>query len=116
MLADSLLPVPPRITEGDRTFPQDNSSLQISCCKILDKSERSKNSPIAISESRTESTGKLLGILARYVYKNGRLYRSNSDLKAEIKYCWNSVNPDTFQALSGSMNRRLMQERRSIKG
>ncbi|GBM68224.1 hypothetical protein AVEN_96146-1 [Araneus ventricosus] len=51
----------------------------------------------------------LWGILAQDVHKNGRLYRSKSDIKAAIKNCWNNIDTDTFDALPGSMNRRLMQ-------
>ncbi|GBL74403.1 hypothetical protein AVEN_235364-1 [Araneus ventricosus] len=110
VLPDSLLPVTPLITSGDLTFQQINASDAYSVLyKILHEGECGKNSSMAISESRPESNGSLCGILAQDVYKNGRQYRSKFDPKTATKNCWNNVDPETFEALSGSMNRRLMR-------
>ncbi|GBO18960.1 hypothetical protein AVEN_136128-1 [Araneus ventricosus] len=65
-----------------------------------------------ISESRPESNGRSL----RYSGSSVRLQewatvqKQVCDLKTAIKYCYNNIDPDTFETMSGSMNRRRKQK------
>lgn len=98
-------------TLGDTwTFQQDNAAIHTS--KKVKKWFRDHSIPVLSWPARSPDLNpieNLWGILARAVYRDGKQFRSVSELKKKVEEEWSQIPPEIFKNLINSMNDRIFE-------